>query len=67
MTVASNDIERLADYASQEMLTLSERMRMNKLSSKPQKTKFMVVGHPRKTEQSSLPNSVVLNNERIKK
>ena len=67
VTIASDDIQRMIDNASQEMLNLSEWMRINKLSSNPQKTEFMIIGHPLKAKHSSLPESLVLNNHNIKR
>ena len=67
VTVASNDVMKLIDDASQEMINLSEWMRINKLSPNPQKTAFMVIGHPRKTKHPDLPESLKLNNHRIKR
>ena len=58
---------KLIDDASQEMIILSEWMRINKLSPNPQKTEFMVIGHPRKTKHPDLPESLMLNNHRIKR
>ena len=67
MTVASKNIERLIDDASQEMLNLSEWMRINKLSPNLQKSEFMVIGHPFKTKHPSLPENLVHNNHSIKR
>ena len=58
---------KLIDDASQEMINLSEWMKINKLSPNPQKTEFMVIGHPRKTKHPDLPESLMLNNHRIKR
>ena len=67
VTIASDDIQRMIDNASQEMLNLSEWMRINKLSPNPQKTEFMIIGHPLKAKHPSLPKSLVLNNHNIKR
>ena len=67
LTIASDDIQRMIDNASQEMLNLSEWMRINKLSPNPQKTEFMVIGHPLKAKHPSLPESLVLNNHNVKR
>ena len=66
VTVESNDIKRLTEDARQEMLTLSEWMRINKLSPNP---KFRIHGHraPAADKQSGLPESLVLNNESMKR
>ena len=65
--IASDDIQRMIDNASQEMLNLSEWMRINKLSPNPQKTEFMIIGHPLKAKHPSLPERLVLNNRNIKR
>ena len=67
VTIASDDIQRTIDNASQEMLNLSEWMRINKLSPNPQKTEFMIIGHPLKAKHHSLPESLVLNSHSIKR
>ena len=67
VTIASDDIQRMIDNASQEMLNLSEWMRINKLSPNPQKTEFMIIGHPLKAKHPSLPESLVLNDHNIKR
>ena len=56
VTIASDDIQRMIDNASQEMLNLSEWMRINKLSPNTQKTEFMIIGHPLKAKHPSLPD-----------
>ena len=67
VTIASDDIQRMIDNTSQEMLNLSEWMRINKLSPNSQKTKVMIIGHPLKTKHPSLPESLVLNYHNIKR
>ena len=57
----------MVDNANQEMLNLSEWMRINKLSPNPRKTEFAFVGHPLKAKHPSLPESLVLNNHNIKR
>ena len=67
MTIASDDMQRMIDNASQEMRNLSEWMRINKLSPNPQKTEFMIIGRPLKAEHPRLPESLVLNHHNIKR
>ena len=57
----------MIDNASQEMLNLSEWMRINKLSPNHQKTEFMIIGHQLKAKNPSLSESLVLNNHNIKR
>ena len=67
VTIASDDIQRMIDNASQEMLNRSEWMRIKKLSRNPHITEFMIIGHPLKAKHPSLPESLVLNNHNIKR
>ena len=67
VTIASDDIQRMIDNPSQEMLNLSEWMRINKLSPNPQQTEFMIIGHPLKAKHPSFLESLVLNNHNIKR
>ena len=48
VAIASDDIEKLVFEAQQELLNLSEWMRINKLSPNPEKTEYMIIGHSRK-------------------
>ena len=48
ITIVSNDVEKLLCEAQQELLNLSEWMRINKLSPNPAKTEYMIIGHSRK-------------------
>ena len=67
VTIASDDIQRMIDNASQEMLSLSEWMRINKLSPNPQKTEFMIIGYPIKAKHPSLHENLVFDNHNVKK
>ena len=67
VTIGSDDIQRMIDNASQEMLNLSEWMKINKLSPNPQTTEFVIKRHPLKAKHTSLPESLVLNNCNIKR
>ena len=42
--IASNDITELISMA-QELLNISDWLRVDKLNANPQKTEFMVIGH----------------------
>ena len=42
-------------------------MRVNKLSPNPEKTEFMIIGHPLKTKNLELPEVLKLNNFDIKR
>ena len=65
--IASDDVAKLVEDAHQELSYLFEWMRVNKLSSNPKKTEFMVIGHPLKTRNLDLPEMLKLNNSDIKR
>ena len=67
ITIASNDVAKLIEDAHQELFSLSEWMRVNKLSPNPKKTEFMVIGHPLKTKNLDLPEVLKLDNSDIKR
>ena len=67
ITIASNDVLKLVEDAHQELSNLAEWMRVNKRNINPKKTKFMVIGHPLKTENLDLPEVLKLNNSDIKR
>ena len=56
LTIASDDIEKLDYEARQELLNLSEWMRINKLSPNPAKTEYMIIGHSRKVNTLNISN-----------
>ena len=66
VTIASNHIEKIVADAQEELLNISEWMRVNKLSPNPSKTEYMIVGHHRKTKDVNLPNGLKLNDSEIK-
>ena len=55
------------DGAHKELANIAEWMRINKLSSNPQKTEFMIVGHPLITRKQALPETLKLNDSEIKR
>ena len=67
MTIASNDIEKLVADAQEELLNISEWLRVNKLSPNPSKTEYLIIGHPRKTKDVNIPNGLKLNESEIKR
>ena len=66
MTIASNDIEKLVVDAQEELLNISEWMRVNKLSPTPSKTEYLIIGHPREAKAVNRPNELKLNDSEIK-
>ena len=67
VTIASNDIEKLVADAQEELLNISEWLRVNKLSPNPSKTEYLIIGHPRKTKDVNIPNGLKLNDSEIKR
>ena len=67
VTIASDDIEKLVFEAQQELLNLSEWMRINKLSPNPAKTEYMIIGHSRKVNTLNISNALMLNDSVIKR
>ena len=49
------------------MMNMSEWMRINKLSINPQKTEYMISGHPRRTNKTSSHEPLMLNGAEIKR
>ena len=66
VSFSSNELSDVTRNFQAELKTISEWMRMNKLSIHPEKTEFMVIYHPRR--QSKLPElrPFYLDNIRIK-
>ena len=67
VTIASNDIEKLLADAQEELLNISEWLRVSKLSPNPSKTEYLVIDHPRKTKDVNIPNGLKLNDSEIKR
>ena len=67
VTIASEDIEKLVFEAQQELLNLSEWMRINKLSPNPAKTEYMIIGHSRKVNTLNISNALMLNDSAIRR
>ena len=66
VTLTSDSVERLFEDAREEMKNISEWMRINKLSINPQKTEYMIIGHPRRTNKISSHEPLMLNGAEIK-
>ena len=67
LTIASSNPVKLIEDAHQELLNISEWMRVNKPSPNPNRTEFMVIGHPFKTRNLNLPQVLTLDGSDIKK
>ena len=66
-TIASNDINGLAQTMKEELQNSSEWMRINKLSANPKKTEFMFIGHPRRINKIETLDPLKLNGTEIKR
>ena len=63
--IVSNNIEKLVSDAQQELLNLSEWMRINKRSPNPHKTEYMVIGHPCKMNALYMPGGLEINGSEL--
>ena len=52
---------------NQATSNISEWMRVNKLSANPQKTDYMIIGHPRRTNKVEISQPLHLNDSEIKR
>ena len=57
----------MTEGAHKELANIAEWMRVDKLSPYPQKTEFMIIGHPRSTGKLALPETLELNGSEIKR
>ena len=67
ITIASDDIRKLVLDMQQELVNLSEWMRINKLSPTPPKTEYMTIGHPRRIKQLEILDALLLNGTAIER
>ncbi len=67
ITISSSNLENLILNAQQELVNISEWMRINKLTPNPSKTEFMIIGHPRKTKKLEMWEELLLNGSEIKR
>ena len=66
VTLTSNNIEDLVVNTHKELRQISEWMRVNKLNANPQKTEYMVIGHPRMVNKVEISEPLNLNDSEIK-
>ena len=66
VTVTSDSIGELFESAREEMMNVSEWMKIYKLSIIPQKTEYMIFGHPRRTNKISSHEPLMLNGAELK-
>ena len=67
ITIATNNVVQMTEYACKELANIAEWMRGNKLSPNPQKTEFMIIGHSLSTRKPELPETLKLNGSEIKR
>ena len=58
-------MEELLEMAQEEIWNISEWMRINKLNINPQKTEYMIIGHPRRRNKISSHRQFTLNGSEI--
>ena len=55
------NVEELVHKAQEELAQISEYMRLNELSANPQKTEYMIIGHPRRANKVEINEALRLN------
>ena len=66
LTIASSNPVKLFEDAHQELINISEWMRLNKLSPNLKNPGFMIIGHPLETRNLDLPDVLKLDGKDIK-
>ena len=66
VTLTSDSTEELFESAREGMMNISEWMRINSLSINPQKTEYMIIRHPRRTNKILSHEPLTLNGSEIK-
>ena len=61
VTLTSNNVDDLITNAQRELRNISEWMRVNKLSANPEKTEYMIIGHPRRINDVEVSEPLNLN------
>ena len=69
ITIESNDKEKVVVDAQAELHNITECMRVNKLSSNPSKTQYMIIGRPMKAKGTNAiaPTGLELGSKKIKR
>ena len=67
VSLASLIVDELVRKAQDELGNISEWMRLNKLSANPQKTEYMFIGHPNRTNKITEQEILKLNGSEIKR
>ena len=67
VSLASSDVDELIRKAQDELDNISEWMRLSKLSANPQKTEYMFIGHPNRTNKLTEQEELKLDGSEIKR
>ena len=67
VTLISMNVEELVRKAKEDLIQISEYMRLNKLSANPQKTRHMIIEHPRRPNKVEIHETLRLNGSDIKR
>ena len=65
--LVSSNVDELVHKAQDELGNISEWMRLSKLSANPQKTEYMFIGHPNRTNKITQQEELKLNGSEIKR
>ena len=65
--MASSSVDELVRKAQDELNNISELMRLNELSANPQKTEYMFMGHPNRTNKITEQEKLKLDGSEIKR
>ena len=66
-TISARDIEELDRNTQVELGNISEWMRINKMSSSPKKTEYMIIGHPSRINKITEIAKFKMNGTEIKR
>ena len=61
VTLTSNSLDDLITNVHKELRNISQWVLVNKLNANPQKTEYMVIGHPRMANKVEISEPLNLN------
>ena len=67
VSLASSNVDELVRKAQDELCSISEWMRLSKLSANPQKTEYVFIGHPNRTNKITEQEELKLNDSEMKR
>ena len=67
VTLTSSNTDDLLTNAHKGLRNISEWMQINKLSTNPKKTEYIIIGHPRRTNKVEISEPLNLNDSEIKR